>query len=120
MLAELLMAAHFTAQAVSSKGLVSEIVEKAAKMQPRMVCISALPPGGIVHSRYLCKRLHRALGNPPMIVGLWRTRGDRSRASERIGCGPNIQVATSLAQAMEQIRRHVPQAAAMAEEGVEG
>jgi predicted PurR-regulated permease PerM len=112
MLAELLVLAHFSARAISSQGLVSEIVAKAQAAQARVVCVSALPPGGIVHSRYLCKRLHRALGDLPMIVGLWRTRGDRNRARERIACGSKVQVVSSLAQAMEQIRQLVPQSGA--------
>jgi hypothetical protein len=110
MLGQLLRSAHFTARTLAASTLVSEMVEQTRDARPRMVCVSALPPSGIAHSRYLCKRLHRPLGELPMLVGLWRTRGDTERARERIGCGAKVRVATSLAQAMEQIRQQVPQA----------
>jgi hypothetical protein len=110
MLERLLRSAHFTARTLAASTLVSEVVEQAREAQPRMVCVSALPPSGIAHSRYLCKRLHRPLGELPMIVGLWRTRGDTQRAQERIGCGAKVRIVTSLAGAMEQIRQQVPQA----------
>ncbi len=118
MLAQLLRAGHFTARTLAAPTLVSEMVDQARAARPRLVCVSALPPSGIAHSRYLCKRLHRPLGELPMIVGLWHTRGDASRAQERIGCGSKVRVATSLTQALEQVRQQVPPAVSVGPEEV--
>ena len=38
------------------------------------------------------------------MVGLWHAQDDLNKAKERIGCGPNIHVVATLAEAQEQIR----------------
>jgi len=67
-----------------------------------VVCVSATPPGAMMHARYLCKQLRRRLPKVKLIVGLWDVQGDLIKASERIGCGATV-VAT-LADAQERIR----------------
>ena len=36
-----------------------------------MILISALPPGGLAHARYLCKRLRAERGDLKIVVGRW-------------------------------------------------
>jgi hypothetical protein len=66
-----------------------------------VVCVSATPPGAVMHARYLCKQLRRRFPNVKLVVGLWDAQGDLNKARERIGCGATV-VAT-LAEAQEQI-----------------
>jgi hypothetical protein len=67
-----------------------------------VVCISATPPGAMMHARYLCRQLRRRFPKVKLIVGLWDFSGDLSKVSERIGNGA-IVVAT-LTGAQEKVR----------------
>ena len=66
-----------------------------------VVCVSATPPGAMMHARYFCKQLRRRLPNVKLVVGLWNVPGDLSKARQRIACGA-IVIAT-MADAQEQI-----------------
>ncbi len=81
-----------------------ELIDLVRKLKPRVVCISALPPAAVMHARTLCKRLRGRVPAGNLVVGLWHAQGDLSEAKERIGCGAETQVVTTLADAQQQIR----------------
>ena len=80
----------------------SEMVDLVEQRKADVVCVSATPPGAMMHARYLCKQLRRRFPKVKLVVGLWDVQGDLNKARERIGCGA-IVVAT-MADAQEQIR----------------
>ena len=57
MLGQLLDASSFRMQRASTVTLVSELAAAVDAAAATVVCIAALPPGGLAHARYLCKRL---------------------------------------------------------------
>jgi len=65
MLAQLLELKGQRAIAVSQVSLASEMLELVQEHQAGAVCISALPPSALSHSRYLCKRLHKRFPELP-------------------------------------------------------
>ena len=97
-------------QAVSVTSLASEMVDLVERRKADVVCVSATPPGAMMHARYLCKQLRRRFPKVKLVVGLWDVQGDLNKAKERIGCGATV-VAT-LADAQEQIRLLIPAALA--------
>jgi hypothetical protein len=78
------------------------MVELVERRKADVLCISATPPGAMMHARYLCKQIRRRFPTVKLVVGLWDMQGDLNKAKERIGCGATV-VAT-LADAQEQIR----------------
>lgn len=46
-------------------------VELVALEKPALVCVAALPPGGLAHARYLCKRLRLRCPTVKIFVGRW-------------------------------------------------
>jgi predicted PurR-regulated permease PerM len=53
-------------------GLLSaEVVARVEAARPPVVCVVALPPGGVAHTRYLVKRLRDRLPATRIIVGRW-------------------------------------------------
>jgi predicted PurR-regulated permease PerM len=68
-----------------------------------VVCISALPPFAFAQSRALCQRIRMQLPQIKILVGIWGFAGDLEKAKERFGSTQPEGVATSLAQAVEQI-----------------
>ncbi len=53
-------------------GLLSaEVVARVEAARPPVVCVAALPPGGVAHTRYLVKRLRDRLPETRIIVARW-------------------------------------------------
>lgn len=105
MLAQLLEADGRVVQTVSVTTLVGEMVELVDQREADIVCISSTPPAALMHARYLCKRLRARFPEARIVVGLWNSRGDLTKAKERIGCGEAIYVVGTLADAREQVRQ---------------
>ena len=48
--------------------LASEVIAVVYQKVPDLICISALPPGGVAHARYLCKRLRTQFPQARILV----------------------------------------------------
>ncbi len=104
MLAQVLRLNGVSADVIAGVKLTGELVEVVGNSGAEVVCISALPPSGVTHSRYLCKRLRRRFADLEMIVGIWTLRGEAGRLKERMGNVKGVAVATTLADAVNQFR----------------
>jgi hypothetical protein len=102
MLAQILETRSCVVQALAVTSLASEMVELVERRKPDVVCVSATPPGAMMHARYLCKQLRRRFPKVKLVVGLWDMQNDLNKAKERIGCG--AIVVSTLVDAQEQIR----------------
>jgi predicted PurR-regulated permease PerM len=102
MLAQVLETKGCVVQAVSVTSLATEMVNIVEQHNADVICVSATPPGAMMHARYLCKQLRRRFPKVKVVVGLWDMQGDLNKAKERIGCGATV-IAT-MADAQEQIR----------------
>ena len=105
MLAQLLEFNNFCAHPASGHTLAGEMTEMVEAKQSDAVCVSALPPSAVTHSRYLCKRLHQRFPDLTMVVGLWGIKGNLERAKERITCAESVQLVTRLTAAIDQIEQ---------------
>jgi len=103
MLKQLLERRRYYAFTTSADSLASEMVQMIEKQNAQIVCVSAMPPAAVAHSRYLCKRIHARYPDISLAVGVWLTRSDPQKVKLRIGCTPTVQIVTTLAQAQEQI-----------------
>lgn len=86
-------------------GSVNEMLEEVARGEYRIACVSALPPFAVGQARSLCKRLHAKFPDLAIVVGLWGFAGGVPKAQERVGSGCTDAVATTLAEALLQVRR---------------
>jgi len=55
-----------------------------------MICIAAVPPGGLTQTRYLCKRLRARFPNLKIAVGRWGSGSEDSNSillagADRVG-----------------------------------
>ena len=66
--------------------------------------MNTLPPASEEKS-LVCKRLHGKLPTIEMMVGLWNSGNDLTRASERIAAVRSVQVASNFSQAIDQIHQ---------------
>jgi predicted PurR-regulated permease PerM len=51
--------------------LAVELLDTVEKEKPALVCIGSVLPGGLNHTRYLCKRLRQRFPNLKILVGRW-------------------------------------------------
>ncbi|TVS19529.1 MAG: AI-2E family transporter [Planctomycetaceae bacterium] len=104
MLAQLLDVPGCPVKAAPVASSPSELIDLVRQLKPRGVCISALPPAAVMHARTLCKRLRGRVPAGNLVVGLWHAQGDLNKVKDRIGCGAEAHVVTTLAEAQEQLR----------------
>ena len=104
MLAQLLASGDCIVQSISFTAAAGELADLVEKRKPDVVCISATPPAAVMHARHLCKQLRGRFPDVPLVVGLWNTQGDLSKAKTRIAGGGTTHVVATLAEAQEQVR----------------
>ena len=73
LMARLLDPIKWEVEVVAVATLASEILEQIEATAPTVVLISAIPPGGLAHTRYLLKRIHTRFPNLHIVVGRWGT-----------------------------------------------
>ena len=104
MLAQLLATGECLVQSVSFTTAALELVDLIGSRKPDVVCISATPPAAVMHARHLCKHVRDRFPEISVVVGLWNSQGDLSKAKTRIGGGGTTHVVATLAEAQEQVR----------------
>lgn len=90
------------------KMLASELIGHLTERRPALVCISSLGPVGMAHTRYLCKRLHMAFPNLPILASRWAYSGDREKFAQAMQSRGASFVATSLGEALDVMTRVQP------------
>ncbi len=96
MLRQLLDPARWEMEILSLEMLSAESVARAGEKEPAVVCIGALPPGGLAHTRYLCKRLRARLPEARIVVGRWGLKGNVEQNQEQLREAGADQVETTL------------------------
>jgi predicted PurR-regulated permease PerM len=103
MLRQVLDSKGYELEIISAEALTSEVISRVAASNTPLICIVALPPGGLVQARYLCKRL-RALSSPlKIIVGRWGLSGESEESRNSLHSAGADQVGSSLLQTRDQI-----------------
>ena len=88
---------------VSTDRLVSEVVEMVAEERPSIVCIASLPPGGLAHTRLLCKRLRSRYPDLKIVVGRWGLQGGFDRNRDQLASAGADSFATTLRETATQL-----------------
>ena len=103
MLSQLLQIRGYCATFANSDVLTAEMVDLVQNRNSDLVCISAMPPSAVTHSRYVYKRLRQKFDKLRLVVGLWTLHGDAGRARDRIAPDEDLPVVTSLAAAQDRV-----------------
>jgi len=112
MLRHLLPATHWDMEIMPLETLSSELIERVEETKPSLICIASLPPGGLSHTRYLCKRLKARIPGVKIIVGRWGLKENVEHNLELLKeAGPDW-VSTSLLETREQLHAWRPVIAA--------
>ena len=103
MLSQLLQIRGYCATFANSDVLAGEMVDLVEKRNSDLVCISAMPPSAVAHSRYIYKRIRQRREDLRLMIGLWTLHGDAGRAHDRIAPDEDLPVVTSLAAAQDRV-----------------
>ena len=74
MLQRVLDPARWDLELIAAGTLTAELLDLVDERRPAAVCIAAIPPGGLAHTRYLCKRLRSRFPDLKILVGRWGAR----------------------------------------------
>jgi hypothetical protein len=107
MLAQLLTRRGVTAKALPSGTLAGESLEEVAREHPVVACVSAIPPFGYTHARYLCGRL-RARFQHLKLVGAILTEHDPDELRQRQPALQADELGSSIRQVLAQVLSLVP------------
>jgi hypothetical protein len=79
-----------------------------AQEQPGIICVASLPPGGLAHTRYLCKRLRSQFPEMRILVGRFGLRGNvEQNRTELRESGAN-EMATTILEMRTQLNALTP------------
>ena len=84
-------------------GTTAEMLSQVATLKPRVVCISALPPFAVKHTRALYGKLRLHSPNLQIIVCLWQFDGDTEKLANRLKLAKGHGFFTTLSQVIANI-----------------
>ncbi len=97
MLRQLLDPSKWGMEIAAVETLTADLVAQVAEQPPALVCIGALPPGGLAHTRYLCKKLRTRFPEVKIVVGRWGLTGKvETDREELLDAGADLTATTIL------------------------
>jgi len=103
MLGQLMRLAGYTLEVVSADKLTAEVIGHLEEEVPALVVIGSLPPGGLAHVRYLCKRIRQRAPELKILVGRWGERSKIESVESRLLAVGADKVAWTLQDSLDQI-----------------
>jgi hypothetical protein len=85
-------------EVLSTRTLGSELLAQTDAKQPHLICISALPPGSLAHTRYLCKRLRKRFPEVKILIARCGEDADNEENAEQLRQAGADFVSTTLAE----------------------
>jgi predicted PurR-regulated permease PerM len=108
MLRQLLGPTHWEVEVTPVEMLTAEMVQEAAESGAALVCVGSLPPGGLAHCRYLCKRLRARFPEVRIVVGRWGLKGNVEQNQQQLRAAGADEVETTLAETRNRLRVLLP------------
>jgi predicted PurR-regulated permease PerM len=99
---------HWKIERTSVETLTSELVARIETDPPAIVYVAALPPRGLTHARYLCKRLHDGSPDLQIVVGRWGQTRNRKLEREQLEQAGASFVTTSLVETIQLLNSRLP------------
>jgi hypothetical protein len=108
MLRQLLDPAKWVVEIAAVETMTADLVAQVAEQAPALVCIGALPPGGLAHARYLCKKLQARFLEVKIIVGRWGLTGDVEANRNQFQEAGADMTATTMLETRNQLNSLLP------------
>jgi AI-2E family transporter len=116
MFRQLLDPARYEVDLTKTPLLTSEVVSLVMETSPALICIGAVPPGGLAQARYLCKRLRARFPDLKIVVGRWGFKENTEETLAHLRSDGVDYVGTSLCDTRDEVMRLVQQVASLTPE----
>ena len=104
MFAGLLNPERWEVKVATADTLASEQVRLIAEFRPGVVVVGSLPPGGLAHAKYLCKRARKRFPHIKLVVGRWGLTEDAEANKSQVAEAGADQMVSTLAEASHYLR----------------
>jgi hypothetical protein len=108
MLQHLLDPAKYDVEIAPAKVLAGELLPLVAEKKPAVVVIGSLPPGGLAHTRYVCKRLRGQFPDLRILVGRWGAKGGDETIERRLKAAGADHAETTLLGTRDHLHTWLP------------
>jgi predicted PurR-regulated permease PerM len=71
-------------EVLSVQKLAAEVVDQIERDEPAALFVASLPPGGLSHARYVCKRVRSRFPDLKILAGFWGLEGDADVLRRRL------------------------------------
>jgi predicted PurR-regulated permease PerM len=86
---------------------ITETISAIKNLRPNVICISALPPFAVEHTRVLYSEIRSRFPDLIVIVCLWRFTGDVAKAQRRLKIDTTHPIVCTLAEALEAVKQEI-------------
>jgi predicted PurR-regulated permease PerM len=108
MLKNLLDPVRWNLEVIAPATLTAELLDQVAEKQPTLVCLAATPPGGLAHTRYLCKRLRARFPDLKILVCRWDYQaGTQANPGRLLEAGAD-SISATLLETRQQLASLLP------------
>ncbi len=83
---------------------VGNFFEVVEKINPDVICISAVAPLVLSHTRYLCTKIHKRLSQLPIFIGLFGCPEVSSEILDKLTSAGATKIILSFSQALENLQ----------------
>jgi predicted PurR-regulated permease PerM len=110
------IAASMLSRLIERMGLVSHCISSGSSQEtiaalvdadPTLICISALPPFAVEHTRVLYQKIRSRLPDVAVVVCLWRFTGEVSKAQRRLKVDARHPISNTLTDALLAVKEQV-------------
>ena len=108
---QLIDATRWQVEILGPSMLTSEVAQLVEERRPALVCIGSVAPGGVSHTRHLCKRLRARCPDLTMLVGRFGLHDESADEQQQLVEGG----ADHIAPTMRELARHVAELSLLAE-----
>lgn len=106
MLRELIDPQRYSWSASTAASMASDVVALVERESPAILCIASVPPGGLAHTKYLCKRVRARFPQLRIIVGRYSLLPEGvAKNREQLAAAGADHVSTTLAETLVQLQQ---------------
>jgi predicted PurR-regulated permease PerM len=103
MLARRLAGDHVELEVAGGGQLAAEMLDRVGALEPGVVMVASVTPGGLAQARYLLKRLRERFPELPLVAAWWGAREGVEEATAALLEAGASEVATTLGEARDRI-----------------
>jgi predicted PurR-regulated permease PerM len=108
MLGQALDPNRWQVEVAAADTLAAELIARIEQTPPALICIASLPPGGLAHTRYLCKRLRSQFPEVRILVGRWGLRGNLDQNLSQLRAAGADDMTTSILDTRSRLNALIP------------